>query len=259
MAYQVVSQPGNPDSGITNPREAIAQEAYAKRAKDAGYAWDPVQKKWLKAGVGPGTAYAKQLPTGQWAYGSGGGSGGNVSTSMAGLQAAAGNNPLDMGGRTMPGGGGGGGTGTPVGDIAPIDTTAADEAAFARAKDVAGQTGRASLESLRGLMGETGQLGGGAETQATRDIVESAAGQVGDVNREQAIQKSERGFQTALANQQAKLTQRGQDLGAQGNQAQLAMAQIQLQFQQAQAQSQRQLELLKLALSQANTASSALY
>ena len=199
--------------------------------------------------------------------GAGGGSGGNLSTSMAGLRAAAGNDPFSGGGGMpqtgggylAPGGGGGGGTIGGVAPVGPIDTTAADEASFARAKDVAGQTGRASLESLRGLMGETGQLGGGAETQATRDIVESAAGQVGDVNREQAIQRSERGFQTALANQQSGLTQRGQDINAQEAQARLALAQTQLQFQQAQMQSQRQLDLLKLALSQANTASSALY
>ena len=105
---------------------------------------------------------------------------------------------------------------------------------------------------MRGLLGETGQLGGGAETQATRDIVESAAGQVGDVNRERAIQGSERGFQTALANQQARLTTRGQDINAQEAQARLALAQTQLQ-------SQRSLELLRLALAQTTTAGQALY
>ena len=107
-------------------------------------------------------------------------------------------------------------------------------------------TGRASLESLRGLMGETGQLGGGAEAAATRDIVQHAAGQMGEVSRERAIQGSERNFQTALANQQSALTQRGQDIGAQEAQARLALAQPQLQ-------SQRSLEMLRMALSQAAT------
>ena len=105
-------------------------------------------------------------------------------------------------------------------------------------------TGRASLESLRGLMGETGQLGGGAEAAATRDIVQHAAGQMGEVGRSQAIQGSERNFQTALANQQSALTQRGQDISAQEAQARLAESRVQ-------AQSQRSLEMLRMALSQA--------
>ena len=176
----------------------------------------------------------------------GGGGGGDIGGGDTG----------DTGGGFLgPGGGGPGGGITPgstIPSIGPIDTTAADEASFARAKDVAGQTGRASLDSLRGLLGETGQLGGGAETQATRDVVEHAAGQTGEVNREQAIQRSERAMQTALANQQAGITQRGQDIAAKEAQARLALAQTQLQ-------SQRSLELLRLALTQAGSSSRALY
>ena len=198
--------------------------------------------------------------------GGGGSSGGGVGISMSGLQPAAGGGG---GGTPAPGpqppgaGVGGVGTGsTRIGGIAPvadIDTSAADAATFGRAKDVAGQTGRASIESLRGLLGETGQLGGGYEGQATRDIVENAAGQVGDVNREQAIQGSQRSFQTALANQQSGLAQRGQDINAQEAQARLALAQTQLQFQQAQQQSQRQLDLLRLVLANTPQSSASLY
>ena len=251
MAYQVVSQPGNPDSGYRyNPREDIRAEEYAKRSRAAGYEWNPVERRWTRK---PASAGGRVNEYTKAAMGGGGGG-----ASFEGLLSAAGGGgaPQTGGGFMAPGGGGGGTIGG-VAPVGPIDTTAADEASFARAKDVAGQTGRASLESLRGLMGETGQLGGGAETQATRDIVESAAGQVGDVNREQAIQRSERGFQTALANQQSGLTQRGQDINAQEAQARLAMAQTQLQFQQQQAQAQRSLDLLRLALSQAGTAGSA--
>lgn len=146
----------------------------------------------------------------------------------------------------------GGGSIQPIGSIAPIDTRAADDARFARARDQAGMTGRASLNSLRGLLGETGQLGGGAEAAATRDIVQRAAGQMGEVGRSQAIQGSERNFQTALANQQAALTRRGQDIGAQEAQARLALAQTQLQ-------SQRSLEMLRMALSQTAATMGSLY
>ena len=156
------------------------------------------------------------------------------------------------GGGGVMGGDGGITPGSSIPSIAPIDTTAADDASFARAKDVAGQTGRASLDSLRGLLGETGQLGGGAEVQATRDVVEHAAGQTGEVNREQAIQRSERAMQTALANQQAGVTQRGQDIAAKEAQARLALAQTQMQ-------SQRSLELLRLALTQAASTPRGLY
>lgn len=170
----------------------------------------------------------------------GGGGGGAISSSFGGSQAAA-----------MPMSGGGGNIQSTA-SVAPIDTRAADDARFARARDQAGMTGRASLNSLRGLLGETGQLGGGAEAAATRDIVQRAAGQMGEVGRSQAIQGSERNFQTALANQQAALTRRGQDIGAQEAQARLALAQTQLQ-------SQRSLEMLRMALSQTAATMGSLY
>ena len=180
----------------------------------------------------------------------GGGGGGAISSSFGGSQAAA-----------MPMSGGGGNIQSTA-SVAPIDTRAADDARFARARDQAGMTGRASLESLRGLLGETGQLGGGAEAAATRDIVQHAAGQMGEVSRSQAIQGSERNFQTAFANQQAGLTQRGQDaqtamanqqagVTQRGQDISAQEAQARLAFAQTQLQSQRSLEMLRMALSQA--------
>ena len=205
-----------------------------------GYTYNTVTKQYERTPASAGGRVNEFMKAAGFggSGGAGGGAGGG-GTSFAGVGGV--------------GGGGVAGGNIAAGlDIAPIDTTAADDAIFARAKDTAGQTGRASLESLRGLLGETGQLGGGAETQAVRDIVQSAAGQTGEVSRERAIQGSERGFQTALANQQTRLTQRGQDIAAQEAQARLALAQTQLQ-------SQRSLELLRLALSQAATAGQALY
>lgn len=233
----------------SNPyRRASEQSQRDREAMAAGYEYDPVQKKYVRTPAAAGGrvgAFTKAAM-------------GGAQSSLSGLSPIAGG----WGGIPSAGGGGFGGGGGTIGGVAPvanIDTSAADAATFARAKDVAGQTGRASLESLRGLLGETGQLGGGAEVQGTRDIVQSAAGQVGDVNREQAIQGSQRAFQTALANQASGLTQRGQDIQSQEAQARLALAQTQLQFQQAQMQSQRQLDLLRLALSSAPQSTAPLY
>ena len=182
---------------------------------------------------------------------------------------------LSLQGLQQAGGGGGGNfgmsTAQPIApapsapDIGPIDTSASDRATFGRAKDVAGQTGRASLDSLRAVLGETGQLGGGAESQGVRDVVENAAGQVGEVNREQAIQGSKRAFETAQANQAAGIAQRGQnitsavaqrgqDVQAQEAQARLAQQQANIQFQQQMSAGNRQLELLKMVLGQMNSA-----
>jgi hypothetical protein len=138
--------------------------------------------------------------------------------------------------------------GATVPNVGPIDQTAANAGIYAQAKDTAGQQGRASLESLRGLLGESGGLGSGAEAQGTRDIVENAAGQVGQVNRDLAATNAKTSLTTALANQQAGVTERGQDIQAQEAQARLAQEQAQLQFDNAMAQQNRQLELLKLAL-----------
>ena len=164
------------------------------------------------------------------------------------------------GGGTLPGlGGGGMPTSTPGGwnapsptdqygnytgtvpDVSDIDASAANEAEFARARDVSGKIGRASLDSLRGLLGESGQLGGGAEVEGTRGLVETAAGEAGEVNRDQAIERLARGHQTALSNQQSRLTQRGQNMAAEESKARRL-------HEQTQSQAQRQFELLRMLL-----------
>lgn len=216
--------------------------------------WDDYYRGQAQKAAGAGTAarvYREAAMGGL--FGAGGSISPAPSPSFAGLQAAGGIlGGYDGAGSTSRASAGtmaGGGRIAPIDtSVAPIDTSAADAATFARVKDRVGLTGRASLESLRGLLGETGQLGGGAEVQGVRDIVEHAAGQVGDVQRAQAIQGAERSYQTAAANQQAALTQRGQDIGVQDAAARRALAQTQLQFQQAQMHSQQQLDLLRLAL-----------
>jgi hypothetical protein len=131
--------------------------------------------------------------------------------------------------------------GSSVPGVGPIDNTASNAAIFGQAKDTAGQIGRSSLDTLRGVLGETGQLGGGAEVQGSRDIVESAMGQVGGVNRDLATTNAAQALDIGKTNQAAAITQRGQDIAAQEANARLAQ-------EQAALASQRQLDLLRLAI-----------
>lgn len=223
----------------------------------SGYEYDPVKMAYVRTPTSAGqrvnqyTSAAMggsldglRTAAGVFGVGGGGGTAGATSTGMGGgvLPSGAGIAP-----------------GTRIPGIAPIDTTASNAAIFGRAKDMAGQIGRSSLDALRAALGETGQLGGGAEVQGARDIIENAAGQVGNVNRELAIQNATQGLDVAKANQAAGITQRGQDIAAQEAQARLAQEYTQMQFQQAALQSQRQIDLLRLALSQASQAPAGLY
>ena len=142
-----------------------------------------------------------------------------------------------MGGGTGFTGGGGTGGSLPymmsdsLAAPTPPDMSAANAAVFGRAKDQAGQTGRASLQSLRDELGATGMLGSGAEAQGVRDITQSAAGQLGDVTRDQAIQGANQQADFAQMGYQGQVAMRGQDVQAQGDRAR-----IELQRQLAQQQ-----------------------
>lgn len=143
--------------------------------------------------------------------------------------------------------------------VQPVDMTASNAATFGAAKDQAGQTGRAQIDSMNGLLGAAGMLGGGAQAAGTRDVVEQAGQGVNDVTRQNAVTDAGQRLSVAQGNQSAGLTGRGQDIGvAQANQgAQLAergqdisaqQAQAQLAMAQAQLNSQRQLGLLNAVL-----------
>jgi hypothetical protein len=133
------------------------------------------------------------------------------------------------------------------------DTSAADSAIFASAKDRVGQTGRASLDALRGELGATGALGGGAEVAGVRDIIRSGQGELGQVSRDQAVQKANQAADFAKTSYEGGITQRGQDVSAAEAQARLAqereLEQSRLAFQQQQAAASNQLQMLQLALS----------
>lgn len=211
----------------------------------AGYTYDPVQMAYVHSPTQAGQA-ANQFTTA--AMGGGGGTNplSSLSSSMGGLQAAAGIGGSGGGATAMTGGGvtangAGINPGSAVPGIKPIDNTAANNAAFGAAKDTAGRTARASLDSLRGILGETGQLGSGAEVQGSKNVVENAAGLVGDVNRQNAVTNSNQALEIAKANQSSGLTQRGQDIAAMEAKARLAQ-------EQAALQSNQQLQMLQMAL-----------
>lgn len=111
------------------------------------------------------------------------------------------------------------------------DMTAANDAAFAAAKDQVGQTSRASLDSLRGELGATGMLGGGAEAQDVRDVVNNNAEQLGQVSRNNATTNAATALDVAKTNYQGGITQRGQDIQSQEANAQLALTARNQQYQ----------------------------
>lgn len=94
------------------------------------------------------------------------------------------------------------------------DENLARASAFARAKDQAGQTARASLTALEGLMANRGQAGSGLEGELSAGIISGGAGRVNEFTREQAIQDLNRAAEISDRNYQGAITQRGQDLGA---------------------------------------------
>lgn len=123
--------------------------------------------------------------------------------------------------------GGGAGGGAPQAHIQMPDASAANAASFARAKDQAGQIAQSALQGLRSSLGGRGLLGAGAEYRGTQNIAAAGLGQLGDVNREQAIQNAAAAQDFAKMGYQGDITQRGQDLASQQSANQLA-AQIAL-------------------------------
>lgn len=232
--YGMPPQPGHYDTSHWGMQQQQADE----EKKAAGYEWDPVQQQWVRPPTTQGSRQGDYLSSflsssglggfGGSGTGAGGGTGASgPGGSLGGLYTAT-SGPV--------------GTGSPVGAIGPIDNSAANAAAFSRAKDTVGRTGRASIDALRGELGATGQLGGGAEVAGVRDAILSGQGQLSDVARSQAINDSGQALDIAKTNQSAAITQRGQDISAQEANARLALEQAQLAWQ-------RQMQALSLAFS----------
>ena len=108
-----------------------------------------------------------------------------------------------LAGGTGSGGSSGGGT---SGGGTSADEQASRNAAFARAKDQQGQTARASLDALRGIMSESGTLGSGMEAMGQSNIISGAASDLGDFERERLMSDSDRAASIADRNYAGDLT-----------------------------------------------------
>ena len=126
--------------------------------------------------------------------------------------------------RSVSGGGGmpaqvgaysGGAMSSPASErLQSVDTSAANAAAFARAKDQVGQTARGALTGLAGAMAGRGTVGSGVEGRGMSNIINAGQGQLGDVSREQAITGADIAQKNAALNYQGGITQRGQDIAS---------------------------------------------
>jgi hypothetical protein len=113
---------------------------------------------------------------------------------------------------------GGGDTGT---GVDPAVTEAARAAAFARAKDQAGQTGRAALDAIQNVLGATGRLGGGYEADAKAAVVGGARADVNEFTRDQLM--SDLDFLQAQDDRQFSANEKAKDRRAQERQSLLSM------------------------------------
>ena len=91
---------------------------------------------------------------------------------------------------------------------------AARQAAFARAKDQAGNIARSSLTGLQNAMASRGISGSGIELGQTGEVLGGAANQLGEVNREQLIQDLAQQQHVSDISYQGGIEQRGQDIQA---------------------------------------------
>lgn len=219
-----------------------------------GYTWDPVKQDYVHSPKQQGQAVNDYTSAANPALaglmksltsGVSGGLGGGSASATGSASFANG------------AGGGYGGSGMPGGSHLPTlqlpDQSAGTDAAYATAKDKVGKTSRAALDSLRGELGASGMLGGGAEGQLTRDVIQSGAGELGQVSRDQAMKGADLSADFAKTNYTGGITQRGQDVNMSEAQARLAqearLADAQLAFQKQNAAAQQQMQMMELAMS----------
>ncbi len=189
--------------------------------------------------------------------------------SVQGLSlAAGGSTPLGgvsgVSGGTTPGGMAGGGSGSPASSgsgyahLAPVDTSAAEAASFAKAKDQVGSEATGSLTGLRSALASRNMLGGGLEERGTVAAGTAAEGQLGDVTRQQAVTRADLAQKNAETNFTGDIAQRGQDFQKEeaGNTlaADLAKTTYQGQITQRQQDIQYQTSQEALAIEQAQIA-----
>lgn len=93
---------------------------------------------------------------------------------------------------------------------------AANSAAYARAKDTAGNQGRAALNALMDVQGARGIVGSGIGANEAGGVIGAANSNLSDVNREQLIQTLAANRARASEQYQGGIAQRGQDVTMRG-------------------------------------------
>lgn len=92
------------------------------------------------------------------------------------------------------------------------DEAAARSAAFARAKDTAGQTAQASLKALTDVMANSGRMGSSMEASGISDIIGDAGGDINNFTRDELMMDLARAAEIADMEYQGGIAQRGQNL-----------------------------------------------
>ncbi len=259
--------PGYQGGDLSQPPMEWNQGSWATQAAPAGYEWDPVKGGYSRTPTAQGQAVNQYNTAANPALAgllsSIGGGGGSLSGMMGGGSSGGGGS-MSGGGSSM-GSNAYGTSGVSGGGYVPTlqmpDQSASSAASFAAAKDRVGKTSRASLDALRGELGASGMLGGGAEGQLTRDVIQSGAGELGQVSRDQAVKEADLAGDFAKTSYAGGITQRGQDVSAAEAQARLAqearLSDANLAFQKQSAAANQQMQMLQLALSGLKGGSSA--
>lgn len=102
----------------------------------------------------------------------------------------------------------------PTATIGPLNLASSDAAAFANAKDQAGQTASASMTGLQQALAGRGMGGAGYEAGQIGSTLATAANTIGAAGRAKAIEDANLTAEGNVANLNAGVTQRGQDIGA---------------------------------------------
>lgn len=104
---------------------------------------------------------------------------------------------------------------TPVGRetaTTMADRTAGESAAFGRGKDRIGKISQQALSALKDQMSATGMSGSGVEADQLRELTQGASGELGQIVRDQTLDRMRRADEIDDRNMGFNLTQRGQDI-----------------------------------------------
>ena len=93
-----------------------------------------------------------------------------------------------------------------------VDDTQAAREAYARAKDTAGQHGRAAMDALMDVQGARGIVGSGIGVNEAGGVIGEGARQLGEFNSQQLQQRVENERRRQEMIYQGLISQRGQDI-----------------------------------------------